>query len=141
MLKWACLALCSIVVGGCGLSIFYHVDCLLGTRGLRCTVLGGRVIITLGPQVPEVRWLIRRQPTPQHRVPLFPRHTRFSAVEGPVQMFFVPLLPLTVVLGMTAALLWWLDRRPPPGHCQSCGYDLTGNTSGVCPECGTDVPP
>lgn len=22
-------------------------------------------------------------------------------------------------------------------RCQGCGYDLTGNTSGVCPECGT----
>ena len=26
--------------------------------------------------------------------------------------------------------------RPGPGHCQKCGYDLTGNVSGVCPECG-----
>jgi len=24
----------------------------------------------------------------------------------------------------------------PPGHCDWCGYDLTGNTSGTCPECG-----
>jgi predicted Zn-ribbon and HTH transcriptional regulator len=33
------------------------------------------------------------------------------------------------------------ERRPflPPGHCQSCGYNLTGNVSGVCPECGTSV--
>ena len=23
------------------------------------------------------------------------------------------------------------------GQCSSCGYDLTGNVSGVCPECGT----
>lgn len=23
--------------------------------------------------------------------------------------------------------------------CRSCGYDLTGNVSGVCPECGTKV--
>ncbi len=22
------------------------------------------------------------------------------------------------------------------GRCGNCGYDLTGNTSGVCPECG-----
>ena len=27
-------------------------------------------------------------------------------------------------------------RRAKPGHCPSCGYDLTGNLSGVCPECG-----
>ncbi|HXE51970.1 MAG TPA: hypothetical protein VN541_03100 [Tepidisphaeraceae bacterium] len=25
-------------------------------------------------------------------------------------------------------------------RCARCGYDLTGNTSGVCPECGTPVP-
>ena len=25
-------------------------------------------------------------------------------------------------------------------HCLSCGYNLTGNVSGVCPECGTPVP-
>jgi hypothetical protein len=24
--------------------------------------------------------------------------------------------------------------------CLRCGYDLTGNTSGICPECGQDVP-
>ncbi len=30
-------------------------------------------------------------------------------------------------------------RRIPPGHCQQCGYDLTGNESGVCPECGRPV--
>ena len=39
-----------------------------------------------------------------------------------------------------AVLLWWLDRpRIPPGHCQKCGYDLTGNVSGKCPECGAAI--
>ncbi len=28
---------------------------------------------------------------------------------------------------------WW---RYPPGHCQRCGYDLTGNINGTCSECG-----
>jgi hypothetical protein len=27
-------------------------------------------------------------------------------------------------------------RRAKPNHCRSCGYNLTGNMSGVCPECG-----
>jgi uncharacterized paraquat-inducible protein A len=31
------------------------------------------------------------------------------------------------------------DRRRR-GLCVKCGYDLTGNTSGVCPECGTPLP-
>jgi hypothetical protein len=25
------------------------------------------------------------------------------------------------------------------GKCAACSYDLTGNTSGVCPECGRPV--
>ena len=28
------------------------------------------------------------------------------------------------------------SRRRPEGDCQCCGYDLTGNESGICPECG-----
>ena len=35
-------------------------------------------------------------------------------------------------------------REPKPKHvlgrCLDCGYNLTGNVSGICPECGTPVP-
>ena len=30
-------------------------------------------------------------------------------------------------------------RRRRRGECVACGYDLTGNVSGVCPECGAPV--
>ena len=32
-------------------------------------------------------------------------------------------------------------RRPSnsPGHCKTCGYNLTGNVSGKCSECGAPV--
>ncbi len=32
-------------------------------------------------------------------------------------------------------------RRRRRGACIKCGYDLTGNATGVCPECGTKVEP
>lgn len=33
------------------------------------------------------------------------------------------------------------DRhRPNLGVCSKCEYDLTGNVSGVCPECGMEIP-
>lgn len=32
-----------------------------------------------------------------------------------------------------------LKRRMLEGRCQSCLYDLTGNVSGICPECGEKV--
>jgi len=31
----------------------------------------------------------------------------------------------------------WEFRRVPAGHCVACGYNLYGNVSGRCPECGT----
>jgi hypothetical protein len=31
-------------------------------------------------------------------------------------------------------------RREDAGRCEKCLYDLTGNESGVCPECGTPTP-
>ncbi|MDB5354049.1 MAG: hypothetical protein JWN24_502 [Phycisphaerales bacterium] len=38
------------------------------------------------------------------------------------------------------AISGWRDRRRlAEGQCLLCGYDLTGNVSGVCPECGRSV--
>jgi len=32
-----------------------------------------------------------------------------------------------------------MDRKRNPGICRVCKYDLTGNVSGICPECGTTI--
>jgi hypothetical protein len=40
-----------------------------------------------------------------------------------------------IVWASWRALRRW-HRRRRPGHCVQCGYNLTGNTSGRCPECG-----
>jgi hypothetical protein len=48
----------------------------------------------------------------------------------------IPLWVFMALLGTPTACLWRLDRRRPPEVCAKCGYDLTGNTIGVCPECG-----
>ena len=57
----------------------------------------------------------------------------------PALTVYVPLwLPL-ILLAPPTYWLFWLDRRKPrPGFC-ACGYDLTGNVSGVCPECGQGI--
>ncbi|HUU97923.1 MAG TPA: hypothetical protein VM487_19475 [Phycisphaerae bacterium] len=51
----------------------------------------------------------------------------------------LPLWIPVVALAIPTTFLWWRDRRVAIAHCQSCGYDLTGNVSGVCPECGMRV--
>jgi hypothetical protein len=48
----------------------------------------------------------------------------------------VPLWAPFVGAAGLAVACWRLDRRRPPGACPKCGYDLKGNTTGVCPECG-----
>jgi hypothetical protein len=48
-----------------------------------------------------------------------------------------------VALGAVVLLLLMAGRKGAPvvrgPSCAACGYDLTGNTSGVCPECGTAI--
>jgi hypothetical protein len=53
----------------------------------------------------------------------------------------VPLWIPFLLLLIPTTYLWYRDRRTiSPGHCRRCGYNLTGNESGRCPECGTQVP-
>ena len=51
---------------------------------------------------------------------------------------------IVIGLGTWAAFLYYRDlrnrfHREDKIHCRSCAYDLTGNVSGVCPECGTKI--
>jgi hypothetical protein len=52
-------------------------------------------------------------------------------------------LPLWVVCPPLAALVLLMAcrrrRYSADSPCYECGYDLTGNTSGRCPECGASV--
>ena len=53
-------------------------------------------------------------------------------------------LPLWIVILLGAIIFLfgvWRLRMPPPNACLRCRYDLTGNTSGRCPECGLSVVP
>ena len=46
-------------------------------------------------------------------------------------------LPGVVVAVLVYAFL--PGQRAVETQCLKCGYDLTGNTSGVCPECGMEI--
>jgi hypothetical protein len=45
-----------------------------------------------------------------------------------------------LAVGLVLLKIGWLPRRRgSEPHCRRCGYDVTGNVSGRCPECGAEL--
>ncbi len=69
----------------------------------------------------------------------------FQVVPGSISprvmdVLSIPLWCPFLLTALPTALLFWFDRRRiSPGRCPKCGYNLTGNVSGICPECGEPV--
>lgn len=56
-----------------------------------------------------------------------------------VTMFVVLFVPYLVARYVHHKVRW--RRLEDANLCVACGYDLTGNVSGRCPECGTACQP
>lgn len=52
---------------------------------------------------------------------------------------FASLIVNIIVVSIATFLRRWLYPVYTVGHCQNCGYNLTGNESGICSECGTQI--
>jgi hypothetical protein len=64
---------------------------------------------------------------------------RFRSLEISSPVWFIALL--AAVLPCWRVLSGFNRSRQIAGSlCVACNYNLTGNTSGTCPECGTSVP-
>lgn len=51
------------------------------------------------------------------------------------------LLILFLLLPARQTFVWRRAKvQSKVGLCIACGYNLTGNVSGICPECGTAIP-
>ncbi|MFI5378483.1 MAG: hypothetical protein ACHRHE_04240 [Tepidisphaerales bacterium] len=48
------------------------------------------------------------------------------------------MLPISGCVSLT---ICYRTPSRPVGICEKCGYNLTGNVSGICPECGTPIAP
>lgn len=59
-----------------------------------------------------------------------------------IQLFAMPFWAIVLLSGSVSLSLKLSSTRhhlAKDKSCDSCGYNLTGNISGVCPECGTKV--
>lgn len=61
------------------------------------------------------------------------------SVQAPLWLLFVISLSYPILAFVRGPVRRWLRKHR--GLCVKCGYDLTGNVSAVCPECGTGILP
>jgi len=57
--------------------------------------------------------------------------------DGDLKMIQIPA-GIPFILSVVVVLIVFRRTRPfPRGHCTECNYNLTNDTTGTCPECGT----
>lgn len=71
---------------------------------------------------------------------LWPLIGAIAATLALLHPWFLPLLVIPIAILFRSSRSYRLTRyRHIRGLCEACGYDLMGNVSGVCPECGTEI--
>ncbi|MCG8405830.1 MAG: hypothetical protein MI923_11595 [Phycisphaerales bacterium] len=131
ILKWAGIGACLTIFATWVFSLHFM---LYYTEGYSSIGISGGSLNFVTPTGYPSGWYLSESDG-GHGLGL-PRSTRF----GMKTTFSTPMWLLFILIMIPTAFLMYPDRRRyRPGHCQQCGYDLTGNTSGICPECGTKV--
>ena len=142
--KWAGLVVCGLLVVAWGLSTWRITSWTTPDGSGRLTASGGALsyLSTKGFIAVERGTWHTEKP---HRITVFwrPSLQREIALGQGLPPLLHSRLPLWIpflIVAIPTAILFYQDRRRPgPGCCQACAYDLTGNTSGRCPECGKGV--
>src|ERR1043166_4866695 len=68
--------------------------------------------------------------------PLFLRRPYFLRPQTNDWRLYIPIWIPFLIVSIGAIYFHRKARQPRPGHCTKCSYDLAGNISGVCSECG-----
>lgn len=118
------------------------IPCLLLTLGVRdsfsCSS-GGPEYVTLTMREWCLHVVFARSGSTVHEV-----ESGDAAYVDVTIPFWIPMLLIPPI----TAMLWFdrlgrrlglVGRDYAIGFCNACGYDLQGNASGICPECGTPL--
>jgi hypothetical protein len=139
--KWVGVASCLLLVSSMIASFHSTISWTSGTGRFGFGMRSGAFVLLWLPQVSQAqprKHLTRGFSVTSHGwhfrsdYLVMPRYESTTWATGVT----VPLWLLLALLAVPVAFVWRRDRRAKPGHCEHCGYNLTGNVSGVCPECG-----
>ena len=159
ILKWAAMIWCIVLLVAWGLSpwtraVYTWIDLVLTLEGGH--VVATRIIAVPGTEPEFVTTVAREHGKIRSHFPgpsagegfwgwidlWFPGkieiYRKFDFGKAAFHRVDLPFWLLFIASLLPTAILWW-HRRIPPGHCQACGYNLTGNVSGICPECGMRI--
>ena len=136
--KWSGVGLCLILAAAWVVSgRWWSVSCCYqrpDASGWVVSIGGGSVSVNrFGAGMMLLKWRgLVFQGRGSWHMNFLPGYESFQSADGA----WCPLWILLLATALPTAYLFYRDRRPLRGHCQKCGYDLQGNVSGVCPECG-----
>ena len=118
------------IVAAWVISIWWDFAYVLGKSRIGVGVEDNVAFVDWGFSSPTTGGLIRRNNRPRFWPGLVLSTGKAS----------IPLWALLLISTVPTLLAWRkLRREYPPGHCEKCGYDLTGNVTGRCSECGESV--
>ena len=152
--KWAALVVCAVLAPVYVLSVWkaFRLYVPLANHIVVCGFEGGAIVFGVVSDTTSPRFF---QWFPDHTSvgsyypfggwaypgnPHFHWIPEYKHIPGWAHGLWIPIWMLLAAFGPTTAFLWYTERyRISSGHCKKCGYDLTGNMSGRCPECGAAV--
>ncbi len=133
ILKWIGVGLCIGFSAAWIVGLFGGLRYSAGNCGFACYVNGIEFWTSARPLPKTWEW----RSTPDF-YGWWPRRHHFNIGPRTHWGIVIPYWMLILSSVVATTWLWWSDRRPKAG-CTNCNYNLTGNVSGVCPECGRSV--
>jgi hypothetical protein len=141
VLKWACAGLTVVLLLAWGYGATRYIDLRYPNWSITLTSSSLDILRIGGPEPPTARDFTVLRTPPSADVFYWKSGSIMAGHSNACAQLHLPLwIPLACLAVVTGALPWVDYRfRFAPGHCQNCGYNLTGNVSGRCPECGTPI--